>query len=116
MSLIPRPYLPRVLACLVVGLLLSLTVFIPSREDDGKSRLYITVIASAKTDDIEHAIKSLGRSDIEIHHGQGGVYLTPFEGWIFLIISGTVLSAFGWSGISIIYSIICKALAGKARQ
>ncbi len=116
MTLVPRPYLPRVLTCLVVGLLLSLAVLIPSREDDGKSRLYITVISSGKTDDIERAIKSLGRSDIELHHGLGGVYLTPFEGWIFLLIFGTVISAFGWAGMSFIYSVIRNALESKAAK
>jgi hypothetical protein len=115
MSLVPRPYLPRVLACLVVGLLASLTVFIPSGEDDHKQHLYITT--PGPTGDIERVIKSLGRTDIEIRHGGTGPFqMDVFEGWIFVFVLGTVISALGWAGISFIFAIIRNLFESKAAK
>ena len=114
LNLIPRPYLPRLLTCLVVGLVLSFTVFIPSGQDDHKQHLYITT--PGQTSDIERAIKSLGRSDVHISNGESGVYLTPFEAWIFLLVFCTVMSAFGWAGMSFIYSVIHNSLESRAAK
>ena len=112
MSLIPRPYLPRVLACLVVGLLLSFTVFIPGAKDDGKQHIYIT--PRGEVGDIKRALNSLGRSDLDIRYTDAGPFqMDVFEGWIFVLVLGTVGSAVGWAGMSLIYSIIRKALEGK---
>jgi hypothetical protein len=108
-----RPfYLPRLLTCLVVGMLLSLTVFIPSGPDERKQNLYISTLG--RTDDIERAIKSLGRNDIQVTHDAGGVYLTPFEGWIAVLVLGTLISAVGWAAMSFIHSIVCHALESKS--
>jgi hypothetical protein len=112
MSLVPRPYLPRALTCLTAGLLLSLAVFIPSGEDDHKQHLYVTT--PGQTGDVERAIKSLGRSDIEIRHGGTGPFqMDVLEGWIFVLVVGTTVSAFAWAVMSVIYSIVCNVLETK---
>ena len=108
MSALRHPYTARLLTCLVVDLLLSLTVFIPSGENENKHHLYITT--EGRTDDIERAVKSLSRSDIRITNGESGVYLTPVEGWIFILVAGTALSALGWAGLSYIHSRFQVAL------
>lgn len=115
MSLVPRPYLPRVLTCLFVGLLLSLTVFIPGTKDDGKQHIYIT--PRGEVGDIKRALNSLGRSDLDIRYTDTGPFqMDVFEGWIFVLVLGTVVSAVGWAGISFIYSIIQNALKNKAAK
>jgi hypothetical protein len=105
--------LSRALTCLIAGLLLSLTVFIPSGETDGKQRLYITTAGSTR--DIEQSIHALGRTDIEIRHGGTGPFqMNVFEGWIFILILGTVLTAVGWAAITFIYSLVFNALKAGA--
>jgi len=115
MSLVPRPYLSRVLTCLVVGLLLSLAVFIPGSKDDGKQHIYIT--PHGEVGDIKRALNSLGRSDLDIRYTDTGPFqVDVFQGWIFVLVLGTLVSAVGWGGMSLIYSIIRKALEGKAAK
>jgi hypothetical protein len=115
MSLVPRPYLPRVLTCLAAGLLLSLTVFIPGRQDDGKQHIYIT--PRGEVGDIKRALNSLGRSDIDIRYTDTGPFqMDVFEGWIFVLILGTVISALGWAGISFIFAIIRNLLESQATK